>query len=49
MGVIGVTLDATEAGVGRVDAGLADGVKPKAFKRSSHNRSVFQVESGYPY
>ena len=44
MGVIGVTLDATEAGVGRVDAGLADGVKPRAFKRSSHHR-VFQVES----
>ena len=33
MGVMGVTLDATEAGVG-LEAGLADGVKPRAFNRS---------------
>jgi hypothetical protein len=34
MGVIGVTFDATDAGVGRAELGLAPGVTPRAFKRS---------------
>lgn len=34
MGVMGVTLEATDAGVGRVEAGLALGVRPKALRRS---------------